>query len=55
MWMLGQTLIVLLGVVVLILGVVTIWYAVGFLVLGGCEPFASINRTQGTKQGAMIA
>ena len=48
MRVIGQVLIVLLGMAALIAGVVTIWYAVGFLVLSAVSRLFSLT---GRKKG----
>ena len=49
LWVIGQILIALLGTTALLVGVVTIWYLVGFLVLSGVSrlfPLAGRRRRQ---------
>ncbi len=51
MWVIGQILIAVLGMAALIVGVVTIWYAVGFLVLSAVSRLFSLTGRRTRKKG----
>lgn len=54
LWVIGQILIALFGMAALIVGVVTIWYVVGFLVLSGVSRLFPLTGRRTREKGRTV-